>query len=277
VAGGTPALGGVLTMASTVNLGQPPARTTGRGRRVWAGFAAGVLAAGLCAGWAGRGQTDSDDETPGESAKVAPVGPVPLSDGTSLAGWVVDGGDASEWQVENGAITTTGTRNGPRTWLLSDRDYGDCRVTFEYRLEAGGNTGFVFRAVPGECPPLLAGRPTPGPYHQQVEISDDAAPRWVQSPTGQVNGAGTSTGPALKPKQKLTARAGEWHRMEVEFRGQMVWVRVDGEELLADDLTRLIRMGSPFPGLHRAKGRIGFQQQLKSAAFRNVTIEEFAP
>jgi hypothetical protein len=65
--------------------------------------------------------------------------------------------------------------------------------------------------------------------------------------------------------------------MEVEFRGQKVGVRVNGEEILADDLDRLVRMGSPYPALYRARGRVGFQQQVNTVEFRDVTIEEFTP
>jgi hypothetical protein len=237
-----------------------------------------VVAAGLCAGWASLGDAQTRDEAPAVPP-TAPAGPVPLFDGRSLAGWIVDGGDPGEWRVEDGTLVTTGTKNGPRTWLLSAHQYGDFRVRFEYRLEPGGNSGFVFRAIPGECPVLTAGgKPTPGPYHQQIELSDDLSPRWANLPTGQVNGAAVSTGPALKPHRTgRTAPPGEWTRMEVELRGQKVRVSVNGEEVLADDLNRLVAMGSTFPGLYRTRGRVGFQQQAKTVAFRNITIEEPAP
>jgi hypothetical protein len=65
--------------------------------------------------------------------------------------------------------------------------------------------------------------------------------------------------------------------MEVELRGHKVRVCVNGEEVLSDDLRRLIELGSPYPALHRARGRIGFQQQARTAAFRNIMIEELMP
>ena len=108
--------------------------------------------------------------------------------------------------------------------------------------------------------------------------SDDTSGRWARLPTGQVNGAGRLAGPALKPHRLARARpAGEWNQMEVELRGQKIWARVNGEEILADDLGRLIELDSPYPALHRARGRIGFQQCAKTAEFRNVTIEAFSP
>lgn len=281
IGGQTPASGGDTALIPTLPLWHPPAHTTTGRRRVWVGLTAAVVAAGLCTGWMSCGDPPDPDDTPTRAAAPppAPAGPVRLFDGRSLAGWTVDGGNPGEWRVEGAAIVTTGTRNGPRTWLLSDREYGDCRVRFEYRLEPGGNSGFVFRAVPGECPVLTpGGKPTPGPYHQQVELSDDVGPRWAHLPTGQVNGAAVSTGPALKPHRTGRTRPpGEWNRMEVEFRGQNVRVGVNGEDILAGDLNRLIAMGSTYPALYRTRGRIGFQQQVKTVAFRNIWIEELPP
>jgi len=91
-----------------------------------------------------------------------------------------------------------------------------------------------------------------------------------------VNGGGTIGGPALKPKDRPPA-GGEWTRMEIEFRGQAVRVRVNGAEIVAGDLDHLLRAGSRFPALSRTRGRIGFQQSEGKADFRTVTIEEFPP
>lgn len=276
----TPAGIGDTSLIPTVELREFSPRRVATRRRIGAGVAAVVVAVGLCAGWASLGDAQAPADAPTLPATPpAPAGPVPLFDGHSLAGWVIDGGDPGEWRVEDGTLVTTGTKHGPRTWLLSEREYGDFRVRFEYRLEAGGNSGFAFRAVPGECPALTpGGKPSPGPYHQQIELSDDLSPRWANIPTGQVNGAAVSTGPALKPRRTGRPRPpGEWNRMEVEFRGQQVRVRVNGEDILADDLNRLIGMGSAYPALYRTRGRIGFQQQVKTVAFRNISVEAPTP
>ena len=275
---GTVPPAGDLTPATTVPLRvAPPAA---RGRWVRAGLAGGVvLAAGLylgCALWPGPAPPGPDPAGPPAPAPAA-AGPVPLFDGKTLAGWVVDGGDTGEWAVEDGAITTTGGPGRPRTWLLTERDYGDFRARFEYRLRPGGNTGFAFRAVPGERPVLSrGGPPTPNPYHHQVEITDDNSKKWVNLPTGQVHGSDNSAGLALRPVRRARP-AGEWHRMEVELRGQAILVRVNGEELLADDLGKLVQAGSLYPSLARTRGRVGFQQQERRAEFRDVTIEELGP
>ncbi|QDU19996.1 protein kinase domain-containing protein [Urbifossiella limnaea] len=267
----------VPTVIPTVPVGSASA---GRPKRVWLASAVGiVLAVGIyagCASWPRPGTITTPTARSGDSSRPV-VGPVQLFDGQSLAGWVVDGGDPGEWKVEDGVITATGIPKGPRTWLLTEKEYGDFRVRFDYRLEAGANSGFAFRAVPGERPVLTpGGRPWPVPHHQQIEISDDRAKRWANLPTGQVNGGGSIGGPALKPTHKPPVE-GEWNRMEVELRGQAIRVRVNGEDLLVDNLEYLVRAGSLFPALFRTRGRIGFQQYEHKADFRNVTIEEFLP
>jgi hypothetical protein len=51
-------------------------------------------------------------------------------------------------------------------------------------------------------------------------------------------------------------------------------VSVNGEQVQAADLNRLIAMGSLFPALTRQRGRFGFQQLAKSVRFRNVEVLE---
>lgn len=255
---------------------RPGFRAPRRWQWAWTGLAVTITVAAVS--WRpARPVALHQDSLPAAGTPAPP--PVVLFDGLSLDGWVVDGGDAGEWRVEQGAIVATGVPQGPRTWLLTSQEYGNFRIKFEYRLEPGGNSGFVFRAIPGERPVLAPGRgPTPAPYHQQIELSDDSSPRWANFKTGQVNGAATATGPALKPRVPARLRpAGEWNTMEVELLGQNIRVVVNGEEVLARSLDRLREMGSLYPALGRSRGRVGFQQQAKTAEFRNVTIEEVFP
>ncbi|MBN9119506.1 MAG: DUF1080 domain-containing protein [Planctomycetes bacterium] len=253
-------------------------------RVVWA-RASGVAAAALAATALAWPTTPSDSPPTGGEAPIVPAAPhrpepkfVPLFNGTDLSGWVVDGGTFDQWRVEDGTLVTTGTRNGPKTWLLSDRDFGDVRVRFEYQLEPGGNSGFVFRAVPGERPVLRAGGPpTATPYHQQVELSDDAHRDWHWLPTGQINGGSGKDAPALKPVRPACLRfPPEWNAVEFGLVGQSLTVSLNGEMIQTADLNQLVAQGSRYPALTRAHGRIGFQQLAKTARFRNVEVMELA-
>ena len=129
----------------------------------------------------------------------------------------------------------------------------------------------AFRAIPGETPQKTGA----AVYHQQIELSDHTDNAWASYPTGRVNGAFTTTGPALFPTRPVPPTPADgWNRAEIEFRGQVVTVRVNDEELHAADLVKLIKAGSPCPALHRKQGRLGFQQHAKTASFRNVGVLE---
>lgn len=198
---------------------------------------------------------------------------VPAFNGTDLSGWVVDG-EGDQWRVEDGALVTTGTKGGPQTWLLSRHDYGDVRVRFEYQLDPGGNSGFVFRAVPGERPVLVpGGRPTATAYHQQIELSDDTDREWQWLPTGQVSGGLGRTAPMLRPhRTDPLLPPGNWYTVEVELIKQALRVTLNGDPIQTADLNELVARGSLYPALRRSHGRIGFQQFRGTARFRRIEV-----
>ena len=252
------------------------APTAGRRSRRWAAVAAvGLLVSALCAATLAR----TDEPAPDVPAPAPPPRPagafVCAFNGTDLAGWVVDG-PSDQWRVEDGAITTTGTRDGPRSWLLSARDYGDVRVRFEYQFEPGANTGFAFRAVPGERPILQSrGVPTPTAYHQQVELSDDAHREWRWIPTGQINGGVGKDAASLKPVRPAQPRlAPDWNTAEIELVGQSLTLTVNGAPIQAADLNQLVASGSRYPALTRTRGRLGFQQHARTVRFRHIEVLE---
>ena len=256
-------------------------RTRSAKRRVVAAAVGLVVAITGASGLVAVSGSANTTREPAGVAEPAPAddGFVPLANGQDLSGWVVDGGGPGEWQVEGGAILTTGRKGGPRTWLLTDRDFADARFRFEYRLAAGANTGFAFRAVPGERPVLRPGRaPYPYPYHQQVEIADDADLEWRKLPTGQINAGGSVDGLAAKPVRPAPQRpAGEWNAAEIEFRGQSLRMWVNGVLVQDADLNHLVEAGSRYPALTRTRGRVGFQQQAGTVWFRGVAVRELPP
>jgi predicted Ser/Thr protein kinase len=252
-----------------------PAPKTGRGRALTLGaIAAGAGVVGLVVLLA-LGPNRPEPPANGASAPE----PIALFNGRDLSGWVVDGGGPDEWWVEDGILVTAATRNGPKTWLLTERDVGDFILRFEYQLNRGANSGLAFRAVPGERPVLRpGGPPTPAPYHLQVELTDDAAPRWAKLPTGQVHGGASTDGPALKPVRPARLNpTGEWNAAEVVLRGRSLRVTINGQPVQEADLTVLAGSGSRYPGLARSAGRVGFQQHTGTAKFRDIRLQELPP
>lgn len=160
------------------------------------------------------------------------------------------------------------------------------RVLSASRSAAGASVSLHRPELAPECGNNLLTRPAtdpdPGPV---LPMSHDAEPGPESAPLPPAPAAYTEyevirelgRGGMGVVYLARTRPPGEWNRMEVEFRGQKVRVSVNGEDILADDLNRLIAMGSNYPVLFRARGRTGFQQQMKTAAFRNISIEELTP
>ena len=70
----------------------------------------------------------------------------PLFDGKSLAGWVTANGKpvSGGWEVSDGAIHRK--KGGPRAGnILSKRVFGDFKLSFEWAIAEGGNSGLKYR------------------------------------------------------------------------------------------------------------------------------------
>ncbi len=202
-----------------------------------------------------------------------------LFNGKDLTGWTPESGDAENWQVQDGAIVGIGEavvpRPGAETWLLSDKEYRDFALRFEFRTASETvNSGFAFRVIPRERPPVGADT-YPVPTHLQVEIFDNSANRANQKlMTGTVLG---SLGPQLviPGNPPVMQRPGnEWNRMEVEVRGQSIGIRLNGGELVKGSLDDLLARGATYPGLKRKTGRIGFQRLRGNIHFRDIQVKE---
>lgn len=69
--------------------------------------------------------------------------PVPLFDGASLAGWHAADGKSpgAGWVVEGGTLHLNGTGGGN---LLSDKEYTNFELYWEWKVESGGNNGIKY-------------------------------------------------------------------------------------------------------------------------------------
>lgn len=85
----------------------------------------------------------SDGLAPGQTVSGPVRGkPIQLFDGTSLQGWSKQNGDTStNWGVEDGAICWK-SKGGD---LYHQHWYRDFELTFEWKLDANGNSGIKYR------------------------------------------------------------------------------------------------------------------------------------
>jgi serine/threonine protein kinase len=208
---------------------------------------------------------------PGAGVKDDDKGFAPLFNGKDLTGWTVDGNDRQTWRVERGQIAVSGSGYRTRTWLLSEKDYADFVIRFEFQLGKGAVSTVALRALPGEIP----GRDS-RPWHFCIIIKEADTTPPERQPTGALLGKedGSLVLPPRKPA-KLKPE-GSWNEMEIELRGQSLRISVNGQEIQDTSLEQLVAMGSILPGLKRSKGRIGFQKNVGDTGFRKIEIKELS-
>lgn len=192
---------------------------------------------------------------------------VPLFDGRSLNGWR---GAAEHWAAEDGKLVYKAVKP-PRgsadllgLKLLSDRQYADFVLRFDFKLQAGANNGVALR-TPLEGDPAFLG--------MEIQILDNDG--WKDLKPFQVHGSIYGVVPAKTGRLKPV---GEWNSQEIVCQGRRVRVTVNGEVILNADLDQVggrTPDGAAHPGLKRARGFIGFLGHTGRVEFRNIRIKEW--
>jgi len=187
-------------------------------------------------------------------------------------GWVVrawndvrnpaEGGPV--WKVQDGVLTGGEPRG---SWLLSEREYGDFILEFEFKLGERGNSGCALRA-PLQGDPAFDGL--------ELQMAD-----FRYNPEAKDSELTGGLYRAVAPLKQVY-RPTEWNRYRIECRGPRVNVELNGETILdvnLDDQTASVKRhdGTDAPPLRDRprRGHIGFQELSRDGshvAIRNVRI-----
>src|SRR2546425_3630876 len=175
------------------------------------------------------------------------------------AGWMVRKWDNVKdspdkevvWKVEKGVLHGSEPRS---TWLLSEKEYGDFILEFEWKLGERGNSGTALRA------PLYGDPAFDGMELQMVD------PRYyggTKVPPAELTG---SLYKAVAPRVQVY-KPTEWNKYQITCRGASVEVALNGEAILdvnLDEQTSPTKRhdGTDAPSLkdRPRKGHIGFQE-----------------
>ena len=196
--------------------------------------------------------------------RAAGEGFVSLFDGRSLDGWQ---GGVDGYEVVDGELRC---RKGADGTLLTNREFGDFVLRFEFRLTPGANNGLAIRA-PEKGNAAFEG--------MELQILDDGHPMYATLKPWQMHGSIYGVVPAergcLKP-------VGEWNAEEVTVRGSQVTVVVNGKTIVDADVAAFrdgaaTPDGQQHPGLGRTAGRIGFMGHGDEVHFRAIRIRELLP
>lgn len=144
----------------------------------------------------------------------------PLFDGKSLSGWTsATGGKPGDgWEVVDGTIH----RKGQGGDLISEKEYGDFELEFEWMISAGGNSGLKYRVR----------KTAAGWIGAEYQVLDDAG-----HPNGKVGdtSAGSLYEVIAPDPKKVLHPAGEWNRSKIVVRGSVIEHWLNGALVLKAD------------------------------------------
>ncbi|HYZ85045.1 MAG TPA: DUF1080 domain-containing protein [Bryobacteraceae bacterium] len=186
----------------------------------------------------------------------------PLFNGKDLSGWTLLGGKGSGYGVHDGAIVCE--RNGGGN-LLTNAEYSDFILRFEFRTEPGGNNGVGIRAPLSAKDIAYQG--------MEIQILDHGHKKyegWLQpwQRHGSIYNVVAAKPAPLKP-------AGQWNEQEIIADKRHIVVKVNGETVVDANLDDVKdpEILKKHPGILRPSGHIGFLGHGDEVAFRNIRIK----
>jgi hypothetical protein len=183
-----------------------------------------------------------------------------LFNGKDLTGWEGGGDDAAKcWKVEEGQLLCTG-KKGP--WLRSKEQYEDFNLRFQYKLDAGGNSGVYVRVPSGGAHRgAEAGEKEAG---TEIQLLDDTAKQYAKLQPYQYCGSVYAIAPATK---HVNRPVGAWNTMEINCAGSHYRITHNGV-VIVDAAEK------DFPELKNrlAKGFLGLQNHSTQVWFRDLRI-----
>ncbi len=158
------------------------------------------------------------------------------------------------WKVENGVLHGGEPRG---SWLLSEKEYGDFELKFEFKLGPTGNSGCAIRA------PLLG-----DPAFDGIEVQMADFRYNTEAKDSELTGGFYR---AVAPQKQLY-KPTEWNRYHIVCRGSRIKVALNGEwiqDVNLDQQKAKVKRhdGSDAPPIkdRPRKGHIGFQELSRGA------------
>jgi hypothetical protein len=225
-------------------------------------LSAGAAATAFIAGPAVSAQQPAGAKT-GDAFKPE-AGFTSLFDGTTLNGWQIVGQRGEGYGAKDGILYCAKGGGGK---LLTDKEYGDFVLRFEFRMPPeGSNNGLGIRA-PREGDAAYQGI--------ELQILDEKAAlggKWGQLRDAQYHGSVYDVSAAKKGAMKP---AGEWNQQEVTAKGRQITVKLNGQ-VITDvnlDTVKDPEVLKKHPGLARTSGHLGFLGHNDFIEFRNIRIK----
>jgi len=194
------------------------------------------------------------------------TGFVSLFNGQTLQGWRMVDQHGDGFGVRDGVIYCAKGGGGN---LMTESEFSDFVLRFEFKLEEGSNNGLGIRA------PLEGDAAYAGMELQILEEKAALSGKWGTLRSEQFHG---SIYDVLAARQGALKPAGEWNEQEVVAQGRQIKVIVNGTTILDADLNEVSdpEMIRKHPGLFRDSGHIGFLGHDDYVEFRNIRIKDLS-
>jgi hypothetical protein len=202
---------------------------------------------------------------------------ISLFDGKSLAGWhgFNRTGEVKNWKIENGELVCLGAAEEDYGGdIVTDRSFSDFELTWDWKLEAGGNTGMMYH--------VLEGNKYKAPYETgpEYQLSDDAA--FADEPGDPTQEAGADYGMHAANDKKNAKPAGEWNTSKIVFNKGHAEHWLNGMKIVEFEAwsaswNQKVSSGKwkDYPDYGKSKtGLISLQDHGKKAYFKNIRIRE---
>lgn len=168
---------------------------------------------------------------------------------------------AGNWQIQEDGSLYLEPRDGEKGWKRYDAylwlkdDYADFVFDFEYKHEAKGNSGFYFR---------ISDDSDPTAHGFEIQILDC----WGKEKLGQHDLGGVIK--TAGPLENASKPPGEWNRMVVTLKGNLLTVELNGKTVQKDlDLSQ----AKPADKALATKGRIAIQDHGQKFWVRNLRMK----
>ncbi len=198
-----------------------------------------------------------------------------LFDGQSLAGWKnYNEPGISKWSVEDGCLAASGTGSDSTGYIITEKQYDNFELNFEWKISKGGNSGVIYHVMEGKKfrTPYVT-----GPEYQVLD--DVNFP--IKLEDWQLAGADYAMHIADAKTKKLS-QVGDWNSSKIIVNNGHVehWLngaRIVEFEAWTPDWFRLKNSGKwskmPEYGLSET-GYIALQDHGSKVWYRNMKIKE---
>lgn len=173
--------------------------------------------------------------------------------------------EEAKWIVKDNELHGSDPRG---TWLVSEKEYGDFYIEFEFLLPRRGNSGFGVH-FPDKGDPAFDG--------MEIQMCD---PRYYTE-SGYGYNPGELTGciyEALLPRVNMFFPE-KWNKYQITCQGDNIWIVLNGETVVKTNLaaqTRKLDRGTPLSERPR-RGHLGFQELSRGGdhvVIRNIKMTE---